>query len=95
MLRPVRRYGATDRQTAASRVVVINLRIVPGTRHNRTILEPEMQPDRMADLLTGIAIANIQRSPARHNPRWISDPLGLTKPESLNLTVPLGSTTSP
>src|ERR1700742_1153421 len=47
--------------------------------HPQAQWKPKIQPDRIADQLSGIAIASIERISARRHPGWISDHLGSAK----------------
>jgi hypothetical protein len=53
--------------------------------HPQAQREPKIQPDRIADQLSGIAIASIERISARRHPGWISDHLGSAKPGATQL----------
>jgi hypothetical protein len=50
--------------------------------HAQAQWEPEIQPDRVAYELGGVAIAGIQRISQRRHPRQISGRPGSAKPES-------------
>src|SRR5208337_3550317 len=62
---------------AASRQHLLN--------HAQAQREPEIQPDRIADELGGIAIASIERVSGRRHPAQISDYPGSAKPEAAQL----------
>src|SRR5271165_4875192 len=53
--------------------------------HAQAQREPEIQPDRIADELGGIAIACIKRVSGRRHPAQISDYPGSAKPEAAQL----------
>src|SRR5208337_5356584 len=69
---------------AASRQHLLN--------HAQAQWEPEIQPDRIADELGGIAIASIERVSGRRHPAQISDYPGSAKPEAAQLD---GASVSP
>ena len=56
--------------------------------HAQAQREPEIQPDRIADELGGVAIASVKRVSGRRHPGQISDPPAPPSRRPLNLTVP-------